>query len=290
MCHSVLPGSTLRFPEFTRPAQGLLTAVRRTREQLALPRWHTHGMETAEFIETLRDEGRLFADAAERADADAPVPGCPGWLVRDLVIHLGRVHRWATAFVAEGGQRPVRLPGAPELDDQALVPWLREGHGRLVGTLSAAPPDLSCWTFLPATSPPAFWARRQAHETAVHRVDAESALGGPLSPVRPAFAADGIDELLRGFHGRGNSPVRTESPRVLRIRPTDVPGTAWTVHLSDGPPRTERTAEVRGAVDCEYEGLAADLYLVLWNRLPVEAVRVTGDASLAQMWRDLSGT
>ena len=29
--------------------------------------------------------------------------------------------------------------------------------------------------------PLAFWARRQAHETAVHRVDAESALGAPLS-------------------------------------------------------------------------------------------------------------
>ena len=55
-------------------------------------------------------------------------------------------------------------------------------------------------------SPLAFWARRQAHETAVHRYDAQSAApGGPPAPAGafdPAFAADGVDELIMGFAAR----------------------------------------------------------------------------------------
>ncbi|WP_020674123.1 maleylpyruvate isomerase family mycothiol-dependent enzyme [Amycolatopsis nigrescens] len=245
-------------------------------------------MRIAEFVETVGQEGRLFAAAAERADAAAPVATCPGWLMRDLVIHLGSVHRWATAFVAEGGQQPVGLPEAPELSDDALVPWFREGHGRLVETLSSAPPDLACWTFLPASSPVAFWTRRQAHETAVHRVDAEIARGGQLSSLRPAFAADGIDELLAGFYPGAASVLRVESPKTLRFRATDVPEATWTLHLSDGQPRAERTEA--GAADCVYEGTAADLYLVLWNRLPLDAVTITGDIAVAHLLRDLTSS
>ncbi|RCV51641.1 maleylpyruvate isomerase family mycothiol-dependent enzyme [Marinitenerispora sediminis] len=247
-------------------------------------------MQTTDYISTLAYEGRLFADVAAQTDPAAPVPGCPGWQVRDLITHLGSVHRWATGFVAEGRQEPTGLPDAPELADDELVPWFREGHQRLVAALSAAPADLSCWSFLPAPSPLAFWARRQALETAVHRVDAESALGGDLSPLEPAFAAEGIDELLTGFHARGTSPVHTDSPKTLWIRATDVADAAWTAHISDGPLRAERSARQPDAVDCGYEGTAADLYLVLWNRLPLEAVRITGDAGVARLWRDLTST
>ncbi|APU15778.1 MULTISPECIES: maleylpyruvate isomerase family mycothiol-dependent enzyme [Actinoalloteichus] len=247
-------------------------------------------MEITDYLETLRHEGRLFAEVARHTDPNAPVPGCPRWLVRDLVRHLGVVHRWATGFVAERREHPVALPEPPALADDALVPWLTEGHDRLLMTLAAAPPDLTCWTFLPAPSPLVFWATRQAYETAVHRVDVETALGRPISPMRPRFAAGGIEELLAGFHGRRRSPVRTDSPRTLRVRATDVADADWIVRLSDEPPRTERTAEESPVVDCTYEGPAAELYLVLWNRLPLETVRISGDVTLAHRWRDLTST
>lgn len=157
-----------------------------------------------------------------------------------------------------------------------------------MGTLSAAPPDLRCWHFLPAPSPLAFWARRQAHETAVHRVDAESARGRALEEIArdiaAGFAADGIDELLRGFHARPKSRVRTDGPRTLRVRATDTADATWTVRLSAEPPVTERNDE--GDADCEVSGPAALLYLSLWNRLPLPAV--TGDAALATLWREKS--
>ena len=143
---------------------------------------------------------------------------------------------------------------------------------------------MECWHFLPAPSPLAFWARRQAHETAVHRFDAQAARGGtPDEPGRD-FAADGIDELLRGFHARARSRVRSAEPRVLRVRASDTDGAVWTVRLTEEPPATECGEE--GDADCEVSGQAGRLYLALWNRLPLP--RVTGDASVAGLWRERS--
>jgi uncharacterized protein (TIGR03083 family) len=240
-------------------------------------------METAEFLQALQTEGRLLAAAAEEAGTDAKVPTCPGWQVRDLLRHTGAVHRWAAAFVAEQlteRRPPVEPPG---LDGAELVAWYRDSHRHLVGTLAGASPDVECFAFLPAPSPLAFWARRQAHETAVHRVDAESARGGSPTGVSPEFATDGIDELLRGFHARSRSRVRTPEPRVLRVRAQDT-GAVWTVRLSPEPPVTTRDASVEA--ECELSGPAEELYLALWNRAPLP--NATGDQALAALWREAS--
>ncbi|MGW0826827.1 maleylpyruvate isomerase family mycothiol-dependent enzyme [Streptomyces sp. NPDC002845] len=241
-------------------------------------------MEIAEHIQSLDREGRLLAVAAEQAGTDAKVPTCPGWQVRDLLRHTGTVHRWARAFVAEGHTSYQPSGSEPDLDGAELLDWFRQGHRRLVDTLANAPTDVACWTFLPAPSPLAFWARRQAHETAVHRIDAESARGGTPGETAVDFAVDGIDELLLAFHVRGKSRVRTEEPRVLRVRATDTDA-VWTVCLSPEPPVSERggTADA----DCEVAGPAARLYPALWNRLPFPTV--TGDTALAALWQEKSG-
>jgi uncharacterized protein (TIGR03083 family) len=194
------------------------------------------------------------------------------------------VHRWAASFVADGHTSPRPLEGPPDLDGAGLLAWFREGHRHLVDTLSCASPDVRCFHFLPAPSPLAFWARRQAHETAVHRFDAEAARGGTPCELDAGFAADGVDELLRGFHARPKSRVRSAEPRVLRVRATDTDDAVWTVRLSQEPPSTERGDA--GRADCEIAGPAALLYLSLWNRLPLPSV--TGDASVAALWRENS--
>ncbi|MFV0137503.1 maleylpyruvate isomerase family mycothiol-dependent enzyme [Streptomyces sp. HMX87] len=241
-------------------------------------------METAMYVRVLDREGRALAAAAEAAGTDAKVPSCPGWQIRDLLRHTGMVHRWAAAFVAEGHTSYHPDGGQPDLDGAGLLAWFREGHRYLVDTLSAAAPDVECWHFLPAPSPLAFWARRQAHETTVHRIDAESATGAAPDGIDAAFAVDGIEELLLGFHARAKSRVRSEEPRLLRVRVTDVAGAVWNVRLSDRPPVAERGDA--GDADCEVAGEAARLYLALWNRLSFP--EVTGDASLAALWRESS--
>ncbi|MDH6697648.1 maleylpyruvate isomerase family mycothiol-dependent enzyme [Streptomyces sp. MAA16] len=241
-------------------------------------------METAEFVRTVDREGRLLAVAAEEAGPEAKVATCPDWRIQDLVGHIGAVHRWATAYVVEGHSAFRRLGTPPDLDGDALLGWFRIGHRRLVDALAAAPSDLDCWHFLPAPSPLAFWARRQAHETTIHRVDAESALRETPTAIEPAFAADGIDELLRGFQARSRSQVRSEEPRVLRVRVTEGEGEVWTVRLSREKPTAERGDT--GTADCEVAGTAEELYLALWNRGPFPTV--TGDTGLVDLWRTTS--
>ncbi|GAA3192953.1 MULTISPECIES: maleylpyruvate isomerase family mycothiol-dependent enzyme [Streptomyces] len=252
-------------------------------------------MEITEFVEALRLDGALLAAAAEEAGPEAPIPACPEWRMRDLVVHVGRVHRWATRYVTEGLEHPSTPEAAPDLTDQELVPWLREGHHRLVVALHEAPASLTAWTFLPAPSPLAFWARRQAHETAVHRADAQQALGATLTPLPPAFAADGIDEILAGVHSQQRSRVRTTEPKTLRVRATDAADAEWTVHLSEAPARTLRTpGEHAGAgagepADLSVEGPAEALYLTLWNRAPWTGLTVKGDEALVRLWEEHGG-
>ncbi|WP_406444043.1 maleylpyruvate isomerase N-terminal domain-containing protein [Streptomyces sp. NBC_00631] len=243
-------------------------------------------MESAEFLEILDREGRLLATAAMEAGLDAPVPACPDWRVRDLLRHTGTIHRWAADVVAEPKAAPRPVPDPPAIDGTELTAWYREGHRRLVDTLGGVPRDVPCWTFHPApvSSPLAFWLRRQAHETTVHRYDAEAARGGPASPIGTDFAVDGIDELLRGFHARTRSRVRSEQPRVLRVSTLDTDA-AWTVRLSAGPPVTELGAP-EGAT-AELAGPADQLYLALWNRVPVPTVH--GDPEVADLWLTNSG-
>lgn len=153
--------------------------------------------------------------------------------------------------------------------------------------LEKAPADLACWTFLPAPSPLAFWARRQAHETAVHRVDAESAAGpaggfAVPTPTDPAFAEDGIAELLTCFTPWPHGRLRSERPRTLLVRPTDRPA-AWLVTISQDP---VVVTEGAGPADCTVGGPAHDLYLMLWNRLPADRIQASGDLSVLDLWQD----
>jgi uncharacterized protein (TIGR03083 family) len=148
-------------------------------------------------------------------------------------------------------------------------------------TLRAADPALECWTFLRAPSPLAFWARRQAHETAIHRVDAESATAD-VTPMAPVFSVDGIDELLLGFFARRSSPLVCDPPLALGVRARDT-GDEWSIEIRpDG--RSVQRGGAQG--DCVVTGKANDLYLFLWNRRDDAGLDVTGDRRVLELWRD----
>ena len=163
-------------------------------------------MEISQHIAAIERDGELMAAAARRAGLGALVPSCAPWQVRDLLKHQGYVHRWAASFVGQRLAEPAddlseaEVLAAGPLDDE-LLGWFTGGYRALAQTLRAADPAVQCWTFLPAPSPLAFWARRQAHETAIHRIDAQLAAGA-VTPFPAEFAADGIDELIMGFFGR----------------------------------------------------------------------------------------
>jgi uncharacterized protein (TIGR03083 family) len=236
-------------------------------------------VETAGHIDALEVAGAWLVAAAEQAGPDAPVPTCPGWRLRDLLAHIGFVHRWATRYVQTALSEMLDEPPEDEIlrlapPDGERVAWVADGCAALVRALCHAPPDLCCWTFLPAPSPRAMWARRQAHETAVHAADATLAAGRHPGPFDPDFAADGIDELLFAFYGRGRpSPERGDG--AVGFEATDRP-LAWTVRVSEGVVAAQPGL---GPCDVRVRGTASDLYLLAWNRLPPTAVEIAGPAA-----------
>jgi len=243
-------------------------------------------MDLNSYLAVIRPETSLLAATAEEAGLDADVPTCPGWKVSDLVLHMGEVHRWATAAVAgratKLGQIPGdflgSLPGPAEATD-----WLRRGADALCDTLEHADTDVAYATFLadPATPPLLFWARRQALETTVHRVDAESALDR-CNLISHEVALDGIDEYLTGFIPRTSTKLHAATARSLQIAP-DYSDRRWTVSISSDLPVTERR---EAEADCVVSGPAGDLYLALWNRAPLEALHIEGDGSVIDLLRE----
>ena len=244
-------------------------------------------MDVDQHLASLEADGDLLARAAARAGLEASVPSCPGWQVRHLLRHVGYVHRWAAAHVAQASPELLEGPSEEEVlrrgpGDDELLAWFQEGHVGLVKTLRSADPALSCWTFLDAPSPLAFWARRQAHETAIHRADAQAA-SGPVTPFEPTFAADGIDELLVGFAPRERVAATITERYVLAVRSLDT-SDEWLVTLD---PESIEAHRGTGPGNSVVAGMGSDLYLTLWNRCPADDARlsISGDPQGLILWR-----
>jgi len=251
----------------------------------------------AEHLDALRRQGELMAAAAAAAGLAAAVPSCPSWQVKDLLRHTGYIHRWAARHITESPREVIDGPPETEIlrggaPDEDLLDWFRTGHAALVGTLAQADPAVECATFMPAPSPLAFWTRRQAHETAIHRADAELATGA--APEYSAdFAADGIDELIMGFGQRRKYQAQAgpaPGAGLLRVIAADT-SHAWSIEACGGhlQPRRETVAETADAADagCTVSGPASGLYLYLWNRADAAAahVTVTGAPVLLASWQ-----
>lgn len=216
-------------------------------------------------------------------DLDAPVPTCPGWTRRDLVLHLGAAHHWSRGAILDGHPR-TPAPAPPEDGStDALDRWYAGHAAELLATLRDTPPDTPCWAFGPKPTTAGFWRRRQLHETVVHAVDLDPGL-----TIDPEVARDGIDEVVSMFFPR---QVRLERIPPLRrslavtIDATadgTAPGSGTTTWVIAGSGTPEELAAV-GEPDATIHGPADALYILLWGRIALDdpRVAVTGEASAA---------
>ena len=244
-------------------------------------------MDSDDYLNAIERECAAFAVALGNG-AERDVPSCPGWRVADLAVHLGVIHRWATEMVRSRASEPLRdreqLFGV-DPDDPALVEWFEQGTRELVGVLRSSPADAPVWTWTPERSV-RFWTRRQAHEAAIHRWDAQGALRVRApQPIDAVLAADGIDEWLGVFAA---SRSRRTSARMglgesFHFHCTDEQG-EWVVRF-EGPDIDVRSEHAKA--DVAVRGSASDLLLFLWGRKSTETLEVLGDASLLERWSEL---
>ena len=233
---------------------------------------------------SLRADATEIAAVARSTPLDAPVPSCPGWDLGTLVAHVGRVHRWAAEAMTGGGEPPARFPKAPP-DLDGLADWYEESAGIVAGAIATTPPAAPAWNFANQPAEAAFWPRRQAIETTVHRWDAQAAAGTP-APIDAELAVDGIDELLVvmvpvALGGKDGIDIGGS----LHVHCTDGEG-EWTLHTDDGVYRVER-GHAKG--DAALRGPASQLLLALWGRVPLDAegLELFGDTAVIDRWREL---
>ena len=245
-----------------------------------------------QYLDEITRHTKGFSDAVRVAGHGAPVPSCPDWTVRDLADHLGGVHRWCTVTVGNPGTKLTRRgPTAPPMpeDEGEVSLWLLAGAAALVQAIRDAGEDTLVGGF-GGEVPVSFWARRQCHETLVHRADAELAAGvALLADLDPVVAADAVDEhLAMVVLGASRRDGLRGDGATLHLHATDAGlGDAgeWVVTLGAEGPTVER-AHRRS--DTAVRGPARALLTVLTGRESPDAagVDVLGAPELLTRWRE----
>jgi uncharacterized protein (TIGR03083 family) len=242
-------------------------------------------------IVALETETAALRALLRDAESTTPVPTCPGWTLADLAEHVGRVQRRTTEVLRRRLRTPISSDGvpAPPAAWSGYDAWLADGAAEMAAQLRSDGPDLDVWVWTPSRHGSEGWARRMLHEAAVHRADAEFALGHqPV--IAPAIAADGIDELLDSLpYAAPFAPgVRelTGDGETLHWHATDTsPGTRaeWLITLEPDGYRWTR-AHARGAV--AVRATVSDLYLFAYGRRTVHdpGIEVIGDTLLLSHW------
>jgi uncharacterized protein (TIGR03083 family) len=243
----------------------------------------------------LQAETARLAAAVQAADPAQQVPTCPAWTLAHLTEHVGFGHRWAAVIVERRATKPVPHDQADDLqipeDADEQSKWLVAGARRLADAVRQAGPDTHVWTWADDQTA-GFWLRRITHDTLVHRLDAELAVGRDLE-VAADLAADGVSDLLASVHTL--SPADSADPQfagllgggeTLHFHATDPglgPAGEWLVRRT---PTVVAWEHRHGAADVAVSGPALELLLALNRRAgPSDAaLEVAGDGRLLAHW------
>ncbi len=214
-------------------------------------------MDLARRVELIKLDSAALADAAG-TDLHAPVPSCPEWDLAGLVRHVLQVHRSWGRIVGERIMEESSWSEDPLPPDDEVVAEFRANAIQFADLLGATDPAQPCWTWGPEQNA-GFVQRFQVQEAALHRWDAENAVGEPR-PIAADGAADSIEQVSH----------------LLPLIGAGMPS-AYEVVATDAPLEITLTPEPTLPVAGRLRGTASDLLLVGWKRLPLDAVDVTGD-------------
>ena len=240
-------------------------------------------LEYPTYLDHIRTESARFRAALTDCDPTAPVPTCPDWDAADLLWHLAKVqlfwakvlrHRPASPDDPEIGEEDAAQ--RPESYSELLEAFDDFSHA-LATELERADPEAEAWHWSGDRRVGTSY-RRQAHEAAIHRIDAELTAGVAVTPLDAALADDGVAEVLGVMYGGAPEwGSFTGSGETIAVRMSDT-GTDLLVELgtfSGTDPEDGKTYEdeddialVGAGADpvATVTGTAADLDTWLWKR------------------------
>jgi uncharacterized protein (TIGR03083 family) len=227
---------------------------------------------------TAREVAR-FAQVIDGGDLGTAVPTCPDWTLKDLVEHIGGIHRWAAEMVRT--LAPERLRRGPESGISDYHVWLADGGPMLQEAFAGADPDAPMWAW-GADKHARFWSRRMLFETMIHRADAELALG--VTPEIPTEdAADGIDEFLDNLAAAASfSPTIANLKGAGEVVGLSTPETQWAITLSPDGFTWSHAVDANPSASITATG--PDLLLHIYGRSG--NVKTDGDQALLKRWRE----
>jgi uncharacterized protein (TIGR03083 family) len=240
-------------------------------------------MDHETFVAHVRADADRIADLAATGGLDEPAPTCPGWSVRDVVEHTAEVYLHKVASMRDKVLADTSTPGWPPPRGSEPTPvFFAAARDALLRELTSRDPREACPTWWTDDQTVGFWGRRMAHETAIHRLDVEIALGD-VTPVDPDLAVDGIDEVLRRMLAGdwSDQPVVEGAGTVLGV---ESGGRRWRVVLE---PKAVVVTVPRHdePVDATVSGDPVVLYRWAWGRGGAEGLTAGEDARYLHLLR-----
>ncbi len=258
---------------------------------------------------------RRLAEVSQGHLADR-VPTCPDWTVEDLVRHVATVYLHKVECMRLGA---LPDPWPPDTSAEPALDLLARAHSSLVAEFAQRDASSPAWTWYGPDQTVGFWLRRMAHESVIHRVDAELAAGAASAAIPDDLALDGIDEVLRLFlawpstmwledfaeplskgdgsvlvwAGGANWLVAWDSTgiRVSVPTPSEASPLAGSVAVSGGLAPVEPDSAVpvaeSPAPNATVTGSPEAVLRWLWRRGPDDLIDVTGDVAKAVQLRAL---
>jgi uncharacterized protein (TIGR03083 family) len=240
------------------------------------------------WLATLRAEGPAFRHAVIEAEPDAPVPSCPEWTVAELTGHLTRLYVWVNGHVGRGVVTP---PADPQPDGAATATpeEFDAAFADLLTRFDILDPEMPAWNPAPQAKKVAYWQRRIAHDTTIHRWDAQMAAVGLTEPLEAKLAADIVSEVLDTMLPAGRGRRAPDRHGMVALQATDLEHT-WHVRLRSGGGVALLDTDTLFDDDVLHEravaaGSASDLALALWGRIGFDVLTVTGEERLLECLR-----
>lgn len=204
------------------------------------------------------------------------VPSCPGWSTNDLAKHMGHVFLGQAYVVETGVKAEAKEHLAPYPRTENVLEFMGWGFVAIVKALDLARPERKTWSWHHSDNTVDFWFRRMAHETVIHRVDAEIACDS-VTTIPEDLAHDGVDEvldflpLLGSWESAPNQAFGIVSISALGSKQD----THWEIKFTADKATVVKAESVNPLARLKISGTPEAMDLYLWGRINSSDSRIT---------------
>ena len=227
-----------------------------------------------QYLIHLNADYQLLAAAIPETPVD--VPSCPGWSTKDLAKHMAHVYLGQAYVVETGSQAENKEHLAPYPRTEDSMEFMSWGFAAITQALDINRPERPTWSWHHSDHSVDFWFRRMAHETVIHRIDAEQAVG-TVSKIDEALALDGVDEVLDFLPLMGSWPEvpNVDFGIVSIVASTNDGSKVWDLHFTGQAATVSAADQPNPAARLVISGNAEAMDLYLWGRIDSSDPRIS---------------